>query len=223
MQEQLIKILENRLSLELSKYDNLPFYLAYLYITLKESNIIYFSGHYIKYDKIDVASMRMNPYMTSDSFLSSIDNKTFRLDNMTFSNGNLNPFTHPLYVINRAGEKDKNLKNKLRQDNNNYVYYRHSNLKTLINKLCELYKLQHSGTVPFKYIIPYLFFNRDKEARMLYKGGVSILKYDLQNETIREKDQYHKNSKYYKGVRSYEVMNWYNNITHDSLYCMCYT
>jgi len=217
MQEQLIKILEDRLSLELSTYDNLPFHLAWLYLTLKQSNIIYHHGLYLKYNKIDHLNLTM-PYLKEDYLMSSLDNNHFTTYALI---NDCHPFRHPLYVICRAGVKDKSLKDRIRKDNNNYVYYRHSNLKTLINKICEIHSIENRN-IPFKYVLSYLFFNRGKEVKMIYKSGVSTLKYDLQNETIREKDQYHKNSKYYRGVNPYKIIDWYNQQLRVCFFCMCY-
>jgi hypothetical protein len=217
MQTEFIKILEDRLNLELSKYSNLPFYLAYLYITLKKSNIIYFNGYYIKYNKIDQYTNPSDP--EKDYLIGSFDNMSYH----SFPNMNsllFNPFLVPMYVVNKAGKRDLSLNKRARTNNNNYVYYRHPNLKSLINSICDQYRKNNEG-LPFKYVIPYLFFNRDKEIAFVTLDGTTNLKYDLQNETLREKDPYHNNSKYFKVVSYEKIINWYD-LSMNFLYCHCY-
>ena len=215
MQTRFIKLLEDRLSLELSTYNNLPFYFAWLYITLNEKNTIFYNSLYIKYRKADNRWNQSDP--DADYLIHSFDNNKFSHLELHRTEYYTHPFKSPCYVVSPNWTWKKN---QVMDNNNNYVYYRHDRLKNLINTICNQY-IQERNNIPFKYVVPYLFFNRDREVTIVTSEGATVFKYDLQNEAIKEKDQYHTNSKYFKIV-DHTKLNDYFFSSQNFLYCMCY-
>lgn len=186
------------LKFELSKYENLPFHLAMLYLSLQEGTSIHFLGTKLTSRKVvcDFTKIECEVEVEEVSRSRILDGGIAAL-NVWFKSSNYR--SNPAFYKKLASVLDNqaslkiniNTKFSLKEKGNikhSFIYARNPALASVIKNLT-IHFSETQGYIPRVLLFPFLYFHKNAELRLINKDKTGntlySLRYDHVNKTLK--------------------------------------